>query len=240
MLRTRVASGAGYGAIGGAASAALSPDVVKAIDPTGVPLDPGQQAALAAFATLAGGGLAGLAGVNVNGAMTAAQNEALNNTGGHAADAAKNGGFLTALGNMVSTAGSYIGDQLASAGRGAVNMGNQFIGLMNANSGQTPPSDPNPLVQANNGNPPATGGAVVTPPVVACSPGAGCLVTPPIASPGAAGSPSNVILSSGNSDSGSGSGSNDQGVTNTGMLGENGPQFASKTMTLPLFHESHS
>ncbi|WP_233411970.1 DUF637 domain-containing protein, partial [Paraburkholderia kururiensis] len=75
--------GCGGGAIGGAASAALSPAVVSAIDPTGAPLDPGQQAALAAFATLAGGGLAGLAGVNVNGAMTAAQNEAINNAAKH-------------------------------------------------------------------------------------------------------------------------------------------------------------
>lgn len=84
----------------------------------------------------------------------------------------------------MSTAGGYIGDQLASAGRGAVNMGNQFIGLMNANSEQTPPSDPNPLVEANSGNPPAAGGAVVTPPVMAYAPGAGCVVTPPLVSPG--------------------------------------------------------
>ncbi|MCQ0034665.1 hypothetical protein [Burkholderia glumae] len=44
-------------------------------------LDSGQQAALAGFATLLGGGLAGLAGANVQGAATAAQNEALNNSG---------------------------------------------------------------------------------------------------------------------------------------------------------------
>ncbi|WP_232439156.1 filamentous hemagglutinin N-terminal domain-containing protein [Burkholderia ubonensis] len=207
-------TGCAGGAIGGAVSAAFSPDVVKAIDPTGAPLDPGQQAALAAFATLAGGGLAGLAGQNAMAGATAAQNEALNNTGRHAADAAKRGGFFSKAGDLISAAVSYAGDQLASAGRGAVNMGNQFIGLMNANSGQTPPSDPNPLVQANNGNPPATGGAVVTPPVVACAPGAGCVVTPPIASPGTTGSPSNVTLSSGNSDSGSGSGTSGQGAAN--------------------------
>ncbi|MET1534237.1 filamentous hemagglutinin N-terminal domain-containing protein [Burkholderia sola] len=194
--------GCGGGAIGGAVSAAFAPDVVKAIDPTGAPLDPGQQAALAAFATLAGGGLAGLAGQNAMAGATAAQNEALNNTGDHAADAAKKGGFLTALGNMVSTAGGYIGDQLASAGRGAVNMGNQFIGLMNANSGQTPPSDPNPLVEANNGNPPAAGGAVVTPPVMACTPDKGCVFTPPLVAPGSSnGAPSNATLSSGDSGS---------------------------------------
>lgn len=80
-MRTRAASGAGYGAIGGAASAAFSPDFIKAIDPTDAVLDSGQQAALAGFATLLGGGLAGLVGANVQGAVTAAQNEALNNSG---------------------------------------------------------------------------------------------------------------------------------------------------------------
>nr|WP_276538254.1 filamentous hemagglutinin N-terminal domain-containing protein [Burkholderia multivorans] len=187
-------SGCGGGAIGGAVSAAFSPDVVRAIDPTGAPLDPGQQAALAAFATLAGGGLAGLAGQNAMAGATAAQNEALNNTGDHAADAAKKGGLLNAFGTWLQ---DTYGDPIGSF----KNWGNQFLGLMQANNGQTPPSDPNPLVQANNGNPPATGGAVVTPPVVACTPGAGCVVTPPIASPGAAGSPSNATLSSGSSDS---------------------------------------
>ncbi|WP_262419878.1 hypothetical protein [Paraburkholderia sp. 31.1] len=71
------------GAIGGATSAALSPLALDGIDPTHAPLDSGQLAALAAFATLAGGDLAALAGVNVQGAMTAAQNEALNNTAEH-------------------------------------------------------------------------------------------------------------------------------------------------------------
>jgi filamentous hemagglutinin len=39
---------------------------------------------------------------------------------------------------------------------------------MVANNGKTPQSDPTPLIAVSNGgNPPATGGAVVTPPVVA-------------------------------------------------------------------------
>ncbi|MEI7298200.1 Tox-REase-5 domain-containing protein [Paraburkholderia tropica] len=76
-------TGCAGGAIGGATSAALSPLALDAIDPTHAPLDSGQLAALAAFATLAGGGLAGLVGVNVTGAMTAAQNEALNNAADH-------------------------------------------------------------------------------------------------------------------------------------------------------------
>ncbi|PMS08517.1 filamentous hemagglutinin, partial [Trinickia caryophylli] len=50
-MQAKVASGAGYGAIGGAVSAAFSPDFIKAIDPTGAQLSSGQQAALAGFAT---------------------------------------------------------------------------------------------------------------------------------------------------------------------------------------------
>ncbi|MGC0016259.1 filamentous hemagglutinin N-terminal domain-containing protein, partial [Ralstonia pseudosolanacearum] len=87
-------TGCGGGAIGGVTSALLAPDIIKAIDPTGAPLDAGQQAMLAAFAGLAGGGMAGVLGQNVQGGMAAAQNEALNNSGNHAEDAAKKGGLL--------------------------------------------------------------------------------------------------------------------------------------------------
>ncbi|WP_080437338.1 filamentous hemagglutinin N-terminal domain-containing protein [Burkholderia ubonensis] len=193
-------TGCASGAIGGAVSAAFSPDVVKAIDPTGAPLDPGQQAALAAFATLAGGGLAGLAGQNAMAGATAAQNEALNNTGDHAADAAKKGGLLNAFGTWLQ---NTYGDPIGSF----KNWGNQFLGLMQANNGQTPPSDPNPLVQANNGNPPNTGASPVTPAVPVCDPPVCTMV------PGSPGTPSHAILSSGSSDSGSG-GTNGQGSTN--------------------------
>ncbi|SDG97912.1 filamentous hemagglutinin [Paraburkholderia steynii] len=75
--------GCGGGAIGAAASAVLSPLLLGGIDPTHSALDSGQQAMLAAFATLVGGGLAGLAGQSWIGGATAAQNEALNNTGNH-------------------------------------------------------------------------------------------------------------------------------------------------------------
>jgi hypothetical protein len=70
---------------------------------------------------------------------------------------------------------------------------NQFIGLMNANSGQTPPSDPNPLVQANDGNntPSGTAGAVVTPPIAVPLPNGTIATTPPLIAPGT------PILSSG-------------------------------------------
>jgi len=178
-------TGCAGGAIGGAVSAAFSPDLVKAVDPTGAPLDPGQQAALAAFATLAGGGLAGLAGQNAMAGATAAQNEALNNTGDHAADAAKKGGLLNALGTWLQ---NTYGDPVGSF----QNWGNQFLGLVTSNNGQTPPSDPNPLVQANNGNPPNTGASPVTPAVPVCDPPVCTMI------PGAPGTPSHITLSSGN------------------------------------------
>ncbi len=136
-------------------------------------LTAGQQAALAGFATLLGGGLAGAAGANENGGATAAQNEALNNTGDHAADAAKSGGLLNAFGTWLQ---NTYGDPLGTL----QNWGNQFAGLVTSNNGQTSPSDPNNQLSAgSNGNPPNTGAAPVTPPVVACVPGEGCVVTPP-------------------------------------------------------------
>ncbi|RQV11852.1 hypothetical protein DF132_35635, partial [Burkholderia cenocepacia] len=76
-------TGCAGGAIGGATSAVLSPLVLGAIDPAHAPLDQGQVALLAAAATFAGGGLAGLAGQNAMAGATAAQNEALNNSADH-------------------------------------------------------------------------------------------------------------------------------------------------------------
>ncbi|WP_155642080.1 hypothetical protein [Burkholderia cepacia] len=58
----------------------VSPWIIGQIDPTGAPLDAGQIAAVAAIATVAGGGLAGALGRNITGGITAAQNEALNNS----------------------------------------------------------------------------------------------------------------------------------------------------------------
>lgn len=193
------------GAIGGAASAAFSSDLLKAIDPTGAPLDPVQQAALAGFATLLGGSLAGLAGANVTGGATAAQNEALNNTDNHAADAAKNGGLLSAFGSWLQ---NTYGDPLGSF----QNWGNQLAGLVTSNNGRTPPSDPNNQIPgSNNGNPPNTGASPVTLPVVTCVPNEGCVITPPLVSPGSPNNvPSNATLSSGN-----GSGSSDSSDSTT-------------------------
>jgi filamentous hemagglutinin len=68
------------GAIGAAASALISPNLVNQLDPLGVPLNSEQTAAVTALATLAGGLTAGLAGANVQAGAQAAQNEARNNS----------------------------------------------------------------------------------------------------------------------------------------------------------------
>ncbi|MDQ0625877.1 beta strand repeat-containing protein [Paraburkholderia graminis] len=76
-------TGCASGAIGGAASAALTPLVASAITGGDPNITTGQQAAIAAFATFAGGALAGLAGQNAAAGALAAQNEAINNCLGH-------------------------------------------------------------------------------------------------------------------------------------------------------------
>ena len=75
----------------------------------------------------------------------------------------------------------------------------EFAGLVVGNNGQTPPADPNPLTDAHDGTqPPATGGAVVTPPSVVCTPNGGCAVAPGIAAAGTPGyGAGNTILNDG-------------------------------------------
>lgn len=103
------ASGTGCagGAIGGAVSAATANGIATAVtDGQGV-TDQGQLAAIVAATTLLGGAAAALLGQNVQGAVTAAQNETLNNACGHdcgkilAAAGAVVGGAVTAAGSVV-------------------------------------------------------------------------------------------------------------------------------------------
>jgi hypothetical protein len=76
-------TGCAGGAIGGAASAALTPFVANAVTGGDPNITPGQAAAIAGIATLTGGVFAGLAGQNAMAGATAAENEALNNCMGH-------------------------------------------------------------------------------------------------------------------------------------------------------------
>ncbi len=212
-MQTKVASGVGYGAIGGAASAAFSPDLLKAIDPTGAALDPGQQAAMAGFATLLGGGLAGLAGANAQGGATAGQNEVLNNdtaSQDHIADAVKNGGLGSAALTLLYTAMPWLpGNPFAQAtGQAVTSVVNGVLSQAQANYGRrTPPSDANPLVPENDGNntPSGTAGAVVTPPIAIPLPNGTIATTPPLIAPGT------PIQSSSNSGDDSGSAITGQG-----------------------------
>ncbi|WP_186116308.1 colicin E5-related ribonuclease [Burkholderia gladioli] len=212
-------TGCAGGAIGGAVSAAFSPDIVNAMDPNGAPLTTGQQAALGGISTLLGALAAGLAGQNASAGATAAQNEALNNAGLHPGQ----GGVLSTVANAVYSLMPWLPGNPAAQAVGQL-AGSTFDGLMaqiKANyGGQTPPANADPLVQANDGNPPAAGGAMI-PPVEACAPGGPCVVIagPPVVSAGVStGAPSNATLSSGNSDGGSDKGASVGGATNTGKI----------------------
>lgn len=97
--------------------------------------------------------------------------------------------------------GDWSLQQLASAGRGAVNLGQAVVAEMRRQQGSgNSPLGPDDLNRpgGDDGMPP-TGGAVVTPPVVLCSP-MGCVVAPPVVVGGAAtvgNGPGTAILNSG-------------------------------------------
>ncbi|WP_256260101.1 two-partner secretion domain-containing protein [Burkholderia ubonensis] len=213
--------GCGGGAIGAAVGAAFSADAIKAIDPSGAPLDAEQRAALATFAILAGGGLAGLAGQNSVAGATAAQNEALNNDAGdekHTADAAQKGGLLaqgwqTFVDRVIWTYRDPLGDT-QRAFRGVLSVGNR--------KGHDDQSDPNRQVDPDSGpkNNRPNAPAPVTPiGVIGCliSGGFACALSAlfgaaPVSTP----PPSNVQLSSGDSGSAGQNGSSAGGAA-TGL-----------------------
>ncbi|WGY73047.1 hypothetical protein KEC55_33920 [Burkholderia cepacia] len=87
----------------------------------------------------------------------------------------------------------------------------------------------NQLSGGSNGNPSNTGAAPVTPPRVACVPGAGCVVPPPLVSPGSPNnSPSNAILSSGNGGNDGGCATGQGGVTNSSVGFDHATAVATK------------
>ncbi|WP_322053235.1 two-partner secretion domain-containing protein [Paraburkholderia bannensis] len=204
-------TGCAGGAIGGAASAALSPDLLKAIDPTGAALDSGQLAALAAFATVAGGGLASLAGQNEMAGATAGQNEALNNDGStpiHTADAVKNGGLGSAALNVLYSFLPWLpGNPVAQATwQAASSTAKGVMSQIQANyGGQPPPADPNSQVPGgDDSNTPHTGAAPATSIslalCMALTDGLGCggLMVPVSATSGGAGNGTSTALQSSN------------------------------------------
>ena len=139
--------------------------------------------------------LAGAGGYLVGGsagAFTAANVDLYNRSTGNA----------DGKGGTGSQALDWIGEQFASAGRGAVNFANQFAGLVNANGPQGPYVGPDDLGgPGGNSKPPATGGSAV--PVAVCVPPL-CAVVPAVTQgmPGYA--PGNATLNSGSSANASG------------------------------------
>ena len=132
---------------------------------------------MAGFATLLGGGLAGLAGANAQGGAIAGQNEVLNNdtaSQSHIADAVKNGGFGSVALTMLYTVMPWLpGNPMAQAAGSAANsIAQGLVGQIQSHNG---------------GNPPSTGAA----PVTVCDPPF-CEVVP--TSPGA---PGNALLPKG-------------------------------------------
>ncbi|WP_186310825.1 hypothetical protein [Paraburkholderia sp. BCC1886] len=105
-------------------------------------------------------------------------------------------------GSTANSALGWIGDQLASAGRGAENLANQFAALVIANGPQGPYVDPGDLNgPGGNSKPPAAGGSAALVPVCAVPPMCAAV---PVVTPGTPGYvPSGTTLNSRNGDGGS-------------------------------------
>ncbi|WP_322005611.1 hypothetical protein [Paraburkholderia tropica] len=193
-------------------SAAFSPDFINGINPGGGALDQGQMAVLAGFATALGGGAAALAGANVDGAVAAAMNEAMNNSGEHP-------GQKGLVGNAVDA-----WNALQNARSTIASLPGQFVDVVKANNGQTPPSDPNKQISDASGgnNTPPTAGAVVTPLPCPAGPGACGMAVTPVVTPGA------PILASGgdgggDSNNSAGTGSSSSSTPDSGNVWQKEP-----------------
>ncbi|WP_197732872.1 hypothetical protein [Paraburkholderia pallida] len=185
--------GLGGGSIGTAAAGAAGAGVASAFAGklNGLADDIGGATGSMTAGNIAANVLAGLGGALVGGgagAATASNADLYNRSTGNA--------------NGQGGTGSELVDRVWNA---VVDTANDPLGAFNhalnsliPSPGLQPEADPNPLVQANdNGKPPATGGAVVTPSVV-CTPNAGCVVAPGMATPGTPGYvPNNATLNSG-------------------------------------------
>ncbi|WP_291456553.1 hemagglutinin repeat-containing protein [Cupriavidus sp.] len=89
-------------------------------------------------------------------------------------------------------------NEVKSAGQGAKNFADQFMDLLKATNGQTPPSDAGPQVDVTGGNnkTPPSAGAVVTPLPCPVGPGACGMSVTPVLTPGT-GLPGNAMASNG-------------------------------------------
>ncbi|WP_234775667.1 putative toxin [Paraburkholderia tropica] len=195
------------------------------LDPSGAPLDPGQQAVLAAFATAAGGSLAALAGVNVQGAMTAAQNEALNNSGLHPGQ----DGLLSALTNaayalMPWLPGNPVTQAISQAFQGPV---------YQPNGAANPPADDlgNVTGGSGGGNNPSAPAVVTSFAVALCAASAGeaCGLLGLVSLGAPNNVPSNATLAIGNGSGGSTGSSESSSATQTPF--QRGIQFQNDALS---------
>ncbi|MCG5076749.1 hemagglutinin repeat-containing protein [Paraburkholderia tagetis] len=185
--------GNAFGAIGGAAGAGVAAwaagDLNRLANGTRDALGGGDAAQLAGnvAANILAGGMGALVGGGA-GAFAASNADLYNRSTGNG----------DGQGSTANSALGWIGDQLASAGRGAQNLANQFAVLVNANGPQGPYVSPDDLNgPGGNSKPPATGGSAV--PVAVCVPPV-CTVVP-ATTPGTPGyAPGNATLSSGRDD----------------------------------------
>ncbi|ANH74766.1 filamentous hemagglutinin family outer membrane protein [Ralstonia insidiosa] len=205
-------TGCGGGAIGAATSAILAPLVRDAqyggASQTTTVTDNGNgtvtvastydnpvyNMVTTALATLAGGAAANSLGFNAQTGANAAQNEALNN-------ATQNKSLILSPTDLAIS--------MLQGMREIPGAIRTFLATAQGSSGNSN-TDPSNQLQGfgNDDNTPRTGGAVVTPSTMACSPTGQCVITPSFVSPGSAGLPRNAMASgSGGNESDNSSGS---------------------------------
>ncbi len=185
--------GSAFSTIGGAAGAGVAAwaagDLNRLANGTRDALGGGDAAQLAGnvATNILAGGMGALVGGGA-GAFTASNADLYNRSTGNG----------DGQGSTTNSALDWIGDQLASAGRGAENLANQFAALVNANGPQGPYVSPDDLNgPGGNSKPPAAGGSAV--PVAVCVPPV-CTVVP-ATTPGTPGyAPGNATLNSGGGD----------------------------------------
>jgi len=209
-------NGCAGGAIGAAASAALTPDFIKAIDPTGAPLDVAQLAALSTLSSLLGAAAAGLAGASPSAGAFWAQNQAMNNDAkdDHVKDAAEKGGLASNIADFLLERYHHTFDDIPGS---FANWGRQLLGHMQRDyGGQGVPVDANKQIDPTDGPDNKPGAPAVTTPAIlsvcVLLRSAACFQAV-LAAGGAAPPPSNWTFSSGNNDSQSNSG--ESRATNT-------------------------
>ncbi|WP_321906121.1 hemagglutinin repeat-containing protein [Paraburkholderia tropica] len=191
--------GSGLTAAGGAAGAGLSSLLAEQIRAAGQSVADATDSQL--LGNLAGNVLAGVGGALVGGTAGAATGSAVNlyneNNDNGNEDAKKK---LDSLSQQIVTAYNTVQQFRQNVSNAISSTLSGVVGQIEAQNGQNPPADANPLVQANDGGntPSGTAGAVVTPPVFVCTPGGACVISPPVTSTGiSSGTPSNATLNNG-------------------------------------------